>query len=229
MAKKKRKRAQQPESPVARFFRRHPKWGRRLGITAGLVAVLAAVWFIADPIGGTPTAIDASGQEVRAGIIEGQENAAARRGRPAPNFLLPDYDRRAVRLDQFEGKAVFVNFWASWCGPCEREMPEIIRIAERFPDDVVVLAINRGESKGTAVSWTRNRNFREDLPNFYWLLDDRESVWREYRQGNSMPQSSFVDRNGIIRGQVQRGLEYDEMFAAVEQALSTSVATTLGD
>ena len=99
-------------------------------------------------------------------------------------------------------------------------MPNIIQIAEEFPDDVVVLAINRGESKGTAMNWTRSRNFREDLPNFYWLLDERESVWRKYSQGNGMPQSFFLDSDGIIRRDVARGLEYDEMFAAMERALA---------
>ena len=219
MAKKKRKRAQPPESPIAGFLRRNRKWARRFGITAGLVAVLAAVWFLADPFGGTPTAIDENGVEVNAGPIDWEGSAAQVRGQ-AQNFLLPDYDKQAVRLDQFAGKAVFVNFWASWCGPCEREMPNIIQIAEEFPDDVVVIAINPGEPKDTATNWTRSRNFREDLPNFYWLLDERESVWRKYSQGNGMPQSFFLDSDGIIRRDVARGLEYDEMLASMERALA---------
>ena len=218
MAKKKRKRDQPPESPIAGFFRRNQKWVRRIGITGALVAVLAAIWFVADPFGGTPTAIDASGEEVDAGPID-WENATVQSDGLANNFLLPDYDRLAVRLEQFEGKAVFVNFWASWCGPCEREMSNIIKIAEEFPDDVVVLAINRGESQGTAMNWTRSRNFREDLPNFHWLLDERESVWRKYNQGSGMPQGFFLDSDGIVRRDVARGLEYDEMFAAMERAL----------
>lgn len=226
MAKKKRKRIQEPESPIAGFIRRHPKLGRRLGIGAALTAAFAVLWFIADPLGGGFTAIDENGEEVRAGIIDGAPNASARSGRPAPNFLLPDYDRQAVRLDQFDGKVVFVNFWASWCGPCEREMPSIQRVAEQFPDDVVVLALNRGESKSTATGWTRSRNFREDLPNFYWLLDERERVFREYQRGSGMPQSFFIDRNGIVRETVARGLEYDEMLAIVRSAIGTS-ATNL--
>ena len=218
MAKKKRKREQPPESPIAGFLRRNQKWGRRIGITGALVAVLAAIWFVADPFGGAPTAIDANGEEVDAGPID-WEGATVQANGLAQNFLLPDYDRRAVRLEEFEGKAVFVNFWASWCGPCEREMPNIIQIAEDFPDDVVVLAINRGESQGTAMNWTRSRNFREDLPNFYWLLDERESVWRKYNEGSGMPQSFFLDSDGVIRRDVARGLEYDEMLSAMERAL----------
>ena len=225
MSKKKRKRVKEPESPIAGFIRRHPKLGRRLGITAALAVAALAFWFVADPFGGGLTAIDESGEEVRVGIIDGEPNAKARTGRPAPNFLLPDYEGQAVRLDQFQGKVVFINVWASWCGPCEREMPFIQRVAEQFPDDVVVLALNRGESKGIATGWTRSRNFREDLPNFYWLLDEREIVFREYQRGSGMPQSFFIDRNGIVRETITRGIEYDEMLVIVQNTINASVSS----
>ena len=224
MAKKKRKRAQQPpESPLSHFFRQNQKWVRRLAITAGLVCVLAAIWFIADPFGGAPTAFDEDGQEVNAGLIDWERGGGG--SDRAANFLLPDYDQQAVRLEDFSGKVVFLNFWASWCGPCEREMPSIIRIAEQFPDDVVVLAVNRGESMGTATNWTRSRNFREDLPNFHWLLDSSEIVYRKFRDGNGMPQSYFIDQGGVTRLGITRALEFDDMVASVERALAFS--TTL--
>ena len=229
IAKKKRKRAKAPEPGLLRFFR---KQGRTIGIMGGLALVLAAIWFIADPFGGGLTAIDpVTGEEVRAGIIAGQDGASGRRGDPAPNFLLPDYDGFAVRLDEVQGKVVFVNFWASWCGPCEREMPSIIRIAEEFPDDVVVLAVNRGESKSTATGWTRraDRPFREDLENFHWLLDRDESVWRKYRAGSGMPQSVFLTTSGIINREVRQGMEYSTMLQSVEQALAASAPPVLPD
>lgn len=225
MSKKKRKRAQPPEPPIARFMRRNEKWVRRFAITAGLVGVLVAVWFLADPFGGGLTAIDENGVEVRAGVIDGRAGAQARTNKPAPNFLLPDYDKKAVRLDQFEGKVVFVNFWASWCEFCEEEMPDIVRIAKRFPDDVVVLLLNRGESKGTAESWTTKYDLPQDLPNVLWLLDGRESVTREYRV-SGMPQSFIVDANGIVRREIRRVSEFDEMLFSVESALVASGLST---
>lgn len=225
MAKKKRKRNREPESPVARLVRRNRKWGRRLGILAGLTAVVAAIWFLADPFGGTLTAIDENGLEVRAGVIDGRDGARARLGRPAPNFLVPDYEKQAVRLDQFQGKVVFVNFWASWCEFCEAEMPDIARIAKKFPDDVVVLALNRGESKGTAERWTQRHNLPQDLPNFLWLLDGREAVTREYRV-DGMPQSFVLDATGTVREEIRRVSDYGEMLASVENALLASGLST---
>ena len=218
MTKRKRKRQQQePESPVAAFLGRHPKLLRRLGIAGGLMVAAAALWFLVDPLAAPPTAIGENGEEVSVGLTSWEGPNAGVDGLPS-NFVLPDFDNEAVRLDQFQGKTVFINFWATWCGPCREEMPNIIQIAEDFPDDVVVLAINRGESKNQAQDWVRALNFREDLPNFYWLHDDDEPVWRAYREGNSMPQSYFLSADGEIRTGTSGGLNYDEMLSRVERA-----------
>ena len=219
MAKKKRRRAPEPQSPIERLLRRYGKWPRRIGVTAALVGVVVAIMIFADPFGGGPTAVDENGVEVSAGVIDSAPGARARTNSAAPNFLLPDYDKQAVRLDDYQGKTVFVNFWASWCGPCAEEMPDIVRIAKNFPDDVVVIAINRGESKGTAQGWTRALDLPEDLPNFKWVLDTRESVVREYRV-EGMPQSFFIDGEGIIRSEVRQGIRYDDMLPNIQLALS---------
>ena len=226
MAKKKRKRTKEPTSPIAGLLQRYPKWPRRIGVTAALVGVVVAIMVFADPFGGGPTAIDESGLEVSVGVIDGAPGARARTNSAAPNFLLPNYDKQAVRLDDFEGKTVFINFWASWCGPCAEEMPDIVRIAKNFPDDVVVIAINRGESKGTAQGWTRALNLPEDLPNFHWVLDTRESVVREYRV-EGMPQSFFVDGEGIIRSEVRQGVRYDDMLTNIQLALDFTVPSAV--
>jgi len=104
-------------------------------------------------------------------------------------------------------------------------MPHIIRIAEEFPEDVVVLAINRGESDGAARSWITGNNFPEDLPNFYWLVDSRELVYREYRQGNAMPQSFFLDSGGFVLREVTGALDFDHMFRTINQALGRRTRT----
>lgn len=150
-------------SGVVKFFRRN---ARNLGVTALAVAIIAGAWIILDPYA-APTAIDADGSEVRLGPIDGSPNASPRPGSPAPNFVLADYDGKAVRLEDFRGKVVFLNFWATWCTACEAEMPDMSRLARQHPDDLVVLAVNRGESKGTAKSWTDAR----DLENLVFLID----------------------------------------------------------
>lgn len=221
---KKGKRSKKQRPWLAAWARRQRGRLRFLAIAGALVGVAYAVWLIAGP-SEPPTAIDENGQEVKAGVLD-EPGARARAGSPAPNFVLPDYEQRAVRLDQFEGKLVFVNFWASWCVFCEREMGDIMRMARRFPDDVVVIAINRGESKNTAEAWTGAHDF-PDLPNVHWLLDTRESVVDEYRV-EGMPQSFLIDRGGGVRDEFRRVIDYDIITTAVESALGRAASSGEG-
>jgi len=213
---KKGKRVRRADSPLQWYLKQNQRWVRRLGVFAALAVVAVALWFIVDPLQGPPTAVTESGEEVKAGVVD-TPGAAARIGSTAPNFVLPDYDQKAVYLDRFEGKVVFVNFWASWCTFCEQEMPDIIDVAKRFPDDLVVLAVNRGESKGTAKGWSDGHDF-PDLPNVYWLLDQREDVVDEYRV-EGMPQSFFIDANGNVHQELRRVTDFDEIRATLEDLL----------
>lgn len=222
---KKNKRIRRADSPVRWWLKQHQRWVRRLSVAAALMVVAVALWFIVDPLAGPPTAITESGEEVQAGVID-TPGAAARTGSRAPNFVLPNYDQEAVYLDQFQGKVVFVNFWASWCTFCEQEMPDIFRMAERFPDDVVVLAVNRAESKGTAKGWSDGHNF-PDLPNVHWLLDEREDVVDEYRV-EGMPQSFFIDRGGNVHQELRRVTEYAELQTTLERLLGAGDGQAAG-
>ncbi|MCH7699716.1 MAG: redoxin domain-containing protein [Chloroflexi bacterium] len=225
MSKKKKRKQKAPEPFLSGLMRRYRKWPRRIGIMAGLVGVVVAVIVFANPFGGAPTAIDANGEEVKAGIIDGQPGASPRNGSPAPNFLLPDYDRRAVRLSDYEDKIVVINFWAGWCTECDREMPDIVRIAKKFPDDLVVLAVNAGDSKGTAENWARDRDLPLDLANFVWVLDEREGVTRKY-QLNGMPHTFLVDRGGTIFSRVDGGTTYEALLQTIEFFLPPEPSAT---
>jgi thiol-disulfide isomerase/thioredoxin len=210
---KKEKRVRRGDSYWRWYLKQHRRGLRRLGVVTGLVAVAVLLFFLLDPLAGPPKAIDANGEEVRTGVLDTQ-GGSARTGSVAPNFVLPDYDQKAVYLDQFKGKVVLINFWASWCTFCEEEMPDIMRIAKQFPEEVVVLAVNRGESRGTAKGWSDRHEF-PDLANVHWLLDAREDVVDEYRV-DGMPQSFFIDSGGNVGQELRRVMEYDEMLAAVE-------------
>ena len=224
MSKKKKRKQKEPKSLLSGLMRRYRKWPRRIGIAGGLIAVVAAVIIFTDPFGGVPTAIDANGEEVNTGIIDGQPGAAPRNGRPAPNFLLPDYEKRAVRLSDYEDKIVVINFWAGWCVECDKEMPDIVRIAKKFPDDLVVLAVNAGDSKGAAEDWARDRDLPLDLANFVWVLDERETVTRKY-QLNGMPHTFLVDPRGTIFSRVDGGTTYEAILQTISVFLPKDLAT----
>ncbi len=70
----------------------------------------------------------------------------------APNFTLSNLEGSEVSLKDFEGKVVFLNFWATWCGPCREEMPSMERLWQRFKEeDFVILAVDLRESRGETI------------------------------------------------------------------------------
>jgi len=115
-------------------------------------------------------------------------------GHPAPLFTLPTWAGDDIALADLHGRPVVLNFWASWCGPCRAEMPELQRLHERLGDaGVVVLGVNQGESPETAGAFLQALNL--DFP---VALDQRTGVSQQYLV-NSLPTTFFIDRDGVIR------------------------------
>ncbi len=194
------------------FLRRH---ARPLVGGSLLAVILAAILLLTNPFG-PETALDASGERVNTGPID-TPGASPRTGRPAPNFVLADYDGNTVRLSDFEGKVAFPNFWATWYTVCEAEMPDMERLAAKYGEDLVVVVVNRGESRGKAKGWSDARN----LESLVFLVDQRESISGTYSLPNGMPQSLFIDRQGFITTKVGGA----QTFATMEQNYRDALAT----
>ncbi len=115
-------------------------------------------------------------------------------GDPAPNFQLYDLNGNAVTLSEYRGSIVFVNFWATWCGPCLAEMPTMEALYKAFPrKDFEILAVST-DAQGVAVT----RPYRNELGLTFPILHDSD-----YRVGlaygaRTLPMSFLVDRNGVI-------------------------------
>ncbi|MBO8141701.1 MAG: redoxin domain-containing protein [Firmicutes bacterium] len=127
--------------------------------------------------------------------VESRDSGPAEIGRPAPDFALYDLNGRVVRLSDFRGKKpVFVNFWATWCPPCRREMPAMEELLARRGEEVAILAVNYREPRDQV------DDFMKELAlTFPALLDVRGDVAHRYDVW-SYPTSVFIDADGIIRG-----------------------------
>jgi len=116
-------------------------------------------------------------------------------GHPAPDFTLPTLDGGEVRLADLRGKPVILNFWATWCPPCRREMPALEVIWQQYnKGDVMVLGVDQGESVAIVSEYVRmNVGVTFPLP-----LDRRQDVGDLYLV-RSLPTTFFIDAEGIIR------------------------------
>lgn len=149
------------------------------GLLIGLAVGLG--YFLGFP-GQPSTGPSESRQE---GAVEGQE---------APGFVLQDTQGQEHALQDYRGRVVLLNFWATWCGPCRLEMPAIQERYESYADEqFAVLAVNFDEPQPEVVA------FGDELGlTFPLLLDPGAEVQRRYRI-RGYPTSVFVDEQGVVR------------------------------
>jgi len=114
-------------------------------------------------------------------------------GHPAPDFEMIYPDGRRTRLSELRGRPVLINFWATWCPPCRREMPELIQAYEAHRDEgFVILAVNVQESPSQALA------FAEEFGISFQIILDTEGRVSDQYQVRHLPSSIFIDRDGII-------------------------------
>ncbi len=112
----------------------------------------------------------------------------------APDFTLKSLDGRNIKLSEQAGNVVLLNFWASWCGPCRKEMPLLNELHDKYnPLGFMVLGVN------VELDSTQARRFLDDNPvSFPVLLDSENKVTQAY-EVVAMPTTAIIDRHGKIR------------------------------
>lgn len=126
----------------------------------------------------------------------------------APDFVLEDLSGRRVSLKDFRDKAVFLNFWATWCAPCRQEMPTMEKLHRQLKDQgLEVVAVNIRETRREV------RKFFEELGlTFTSLLDGNGEVSEEYGVW-ALPISYFINRKGEFVGKAIGYREWDSREA----------------
>ena len=125
--------------------------------------------------------------------LPGELSAEPAVGRRAPDFTLTTVTGEMVQLSELHGRPVVINFWATWCGPCQREMPALENASQRFGDDVLFLGIDQGEPPDVVAKYLEELGVTFTVP-----LDSDMSVGDRYKVAG-MPTTFFVDAEGIIR------------------------------
>ena len=125
----------------------------------------------------------------------------------ASDFILEDIDGKKRRLSDLRGKVVLVNFWATWCPPCRREMPSIERLSRLLKSaDFEILAVNVAENLDTVFSFAGTL---EPVPTFPIVFDRDSSVLRAWPV-RGLPTSFVLDKQGRIAYRAVGGREFDD-------------------
>jgi thiol-disulfide isomerase/thioredoxin len=142
------------------------------------------------------------------------------RGQVAPPFQLATLDGKKVSLADYKGKAVLVNFWATWCAPCKLEMPWLVELRAKYaPQGFEILGISKDDPGSKDIE-----PYAKKIGVNYPVLQADEKISDTYRI-DFLPMSYFVGRDGKVVEQIA-GLpdSKDEVEAAIRQALGTRQA-----
>ena len=149
-------------------------------------------------------------------------------GKPAPAFALQDLSGKKVSLDSFKGKAVLINFWATWCGPCKIETPWLIELRQKYAGqgfEILGISTEGDDLKADdKAGWAKDKaaiaKFVQQEKVSYPVLVDGDSLSQAYGGLDAMPTSFFVNRKGTVVA-AQMGLTSEsEIEANIKKALA---------
>jgi len=137
-------------------------------------------------------------------------------GTAAPDFALQSLDGKTVHLSDFRGKAVLLNFWATWCTPCRLEMPWFVELEKQYgPQGLQVVGVAMDDSGPDKVA-----KFAKDMGVNYPVLLGKESVGDEYGGLEYLPTSFYLDRDGKVVQRVFGLRSRSDIEDWVKEALS---------
>lgn len=112
----------------------------------------------------------------------------------APDFTLPDIHGKPISLSQFRGKIVFLNIWATWCGPCRTEMPAMEKLYQKFKkEDFVMLAVSIDRQGKSVVI-----PFLQELGLTFPVLLDTDATIQKLYKIRALPTSIIIDKMGFV-------------------------------
>ena len=151
---------------------------------------------------------------------DAESTTLVKSGDTAPDFTVEMVDGSSVTLGDLKGKVVLLNFWATWCPPCRKEMTRVGKdIIERFAGrDFVFLPVSRGETRETVAA------FREKMGyTFPMGLDPEQKIYRLYAS-NYIPRNFLIGKDGkVISATIgYEAPEFDELILLIERQLNSA-------
>jgi thiol-disulfide isomerase/thioredoxin len=197
-----------------------PSYARLAGAAIAVVIGIVVLWqagilFTSEDTAGLN--LEPANASIETPVVQGF-TVGLKPGDLAPDFEFSSLEGERLRLSDFRGRPVLVNFWATWCQPCRTEMPAIDEAMRRYAaDNVAVLAMNKGESAMQAKDWLSDLGLEFTAFGY----DPEEAVYdRYYDRGIAgLPISFFVDGRGVITEVVYGPLRESDLDFALQKTI----------
>jgi thiol-disulfide isomerase/thioredoxin len=140
----------------------------------------------------------------------------------APDFSLESLDGKTTRLSDYRGKAVLLNFWATWCGPCKIEMPWFVELQNQYASQgLQIVGVAMDDASKEDIS-----KFAKDMGVNYPILIGKESVGDQYGGVPALPESFLIGRDGKIVDKIIGLRGKAEIEDSIKKALDTKTASS---
>ncbi len=139
-------------------------------------------------------------------------------GHQAPDFVLTDLQGHTLKLSDLRGKAVVLNFWATWCPPCKQEIPWFVDLQKRYgPQGLQIIGVNMDDGGQQDVE-----KFVAENSINYPILLGQEKVAEAYGGIDYLPTTFYIDRNGVVIDRVFGQPGRDEIEHNIQRAIAST-------
>jgi thiol-disulfide isomerase/thioredoxin len=140
----------------------------------------------------------------------------------APDFTLDTLDGKSMRLSDLRGKAVLLNFWATWCGPCKIETPWLVELQTQYgPQGLQVIGVEAGDDSKDDIT-----KFVKDMGMNYPVLIGKDEVGDAYGGVPALPETFFIGRDGKIVDRIVGLRGRADIEESIKKALDTQPGTS---
>jgi thiol-disulfide isomerase/thioredoxin len=143
-----------------------------------------------------------------------QDNPHKLVGHPAPAFALKDFQQKTIHLSQYRGKVILLNFWASWCAPCQAEMPTFAQWQSQYRGKLQVIGVNMDDEMPKAEAVARKLKVN------YPLVVGTAHMGEAYGGIYGLPVTFLIDAHGRIRAEYQGGNHVSQIHAEIQNLLA---------
>lgn len=129
----------------------------------------------------------------------------------ASNFSASTISGETITLSDYKGKVIFINFWATWCGPCRKEIPDFITLKKTYSDSLEIIGISADDTKEPVVSFVNEHGVN------YPVIMNSPEIQAQFGQIRGIPTTFIIDKNMTIVQKIVGLRSYDEFKSIIDQ------------
>lgn len=134
----------------------------------------------------------------------------------APNFTFADLNGQQHTLASVKGKVAIIDLWATWCGPCKKEIPSFIKLKSQYGDKLQIIGVSYDDDEGDLKTYMNGEGKKIN----YSVVYGAKMAKHPFGQPDALPTTYFIDKQGNIRKEHSGFMSYEELNALIQKLMA---------